>query len=144
MYNRILLAFDGSEAGRSALFECADIDHLLRAELHLLAVVPPAATLYTPGGAALDAPQEDDDRHFREVLNKGLHLLRERGVRAEGHLAAGEPENEICRVAADLKCDLIMVGHQHRDSWLARWWKGSVGAFLIEGAPCSVLIAISR
>lgn len=144
MYNRILLAFDGSEAGRSALFECADIDHLLHAELHLLAVVPPAATLYTPGGGALDAHREDDDRQFREVLKEGLRLLGERGVRAQEHLATGEPVSEICRVAGELKCDLIAVGHQHRDSWLTHWWKSSVGVSLIDSAPCSVLITISR
>jgi nucleotide-binding universal stress UspA family protein len=46
MYSKVLLAYDGSESGRRALLECADINNLLHAEIHLLAVAPIAATLF--------------------------------------------------------------------------------------------------
>lgn len=144
MYNKVLLAYDGSESGRRALFECCDINHLLHAEIHLLAVAPLMAGLYLTEGFVPESLQEEENRHFRAVLDEGLSLLGERGTKAEGHIVTGEPVDEICRLAGELHCDLIVVGHRQRASLLERWWKGSVGASLIENAPCSVLIAIYR
>ena len=40
MYKRILLAYDGSEEGRRALLECANLAGALNAAVHLLAVMP--------------------------------------------------------------------------------------------------------
>nr|MBP9653838.1 universal stress protein [Rhodocyclaceae bacterium] len=68
----------------------------------------------------------------------------EKGVRAEGHVVTGEPVDEICRMAGELGADLIVVGHRKHAFFMSRWWKGSVGATLIEDAPCSVLIALAR
>lgn len=144
MYRKILAAYDGSASGRSALFECADIDRLLHAEVHLLAVAPLAAGLYLTEGFVPDTLQDEQNKVFREVLEDGLKLLAERGVQAEGHFVTGEPVDEISRLAAELKVDLIVVGHRHRQSLLERWWRGALGTSLIEVAPCSVLIAISK
>lgn len=144
MYRKVLLAYDGSQTGRTALFECADINSLLHAEIHLLAVAPLMAGLYLTEGFVPDTLQEEENRRYREVLDDGLRLLDDKGVKAEGHLVTGEPVDEICRLAADIKCDLIVVGHKRHTSLLARWWKGSVGTSLVEHAPCSVLIAINK
>ena len=51
---------------------------------------------------------------------------------------------EICRAAKEVGADLIVVGHNQNTSWAARWWKGSVGASLLDYAPCSILIALSK
>ncbi|GAB4177420.1 MAG: universal stress protein [Rhodocyclaceae bacterium] len=142
MYAKVLLAYDGSESGRSALLECADINHLLNAEIHLLAVAPLMAGLYITEGFVPDTLQEEENRRYSGVLEDGLKMLRSRGCSAEGHLVTGEPVEEICRLAAELACDLIVLGHHRHASLLARWWKGSVGASIIEQAPCSVLIVI--
>jgi hypothetical protein len=37
-----------------------------------------------------------------------------------------------------------MLGHQHRDNWLERWWAGSIPKALIEHSPCSVLVVIIK
>ena len=65
------------------------------------------------------------------------------GFSASGTLAVGEPVEEICRLAKSLRTDLIVVGHNQNTSFAARWWKGSVGASLLDYAPCSILIALS-
>jgi len=77
----------------------------------------------------------------------GLPLATEfagKGFKATGHLAVGEPVEEICRAAKDTGVDLIVIGHNQSTSWAARWWKGSVGASLLDYAPCSILIALSK
>lgn len=142
MYKRVLLAYDGSKSGRSALLECADVTHLLQADVHLLAVAPLMAGLYITEGFVPDTLQEEENRRYERVLEEGLALLRERGCTPQGHMVTGEPVDEICRLATELGCDLIVVGHRRHQSLLARWWRGSVGASLIEQAPCDVLIVI--
>ncbi len=144
MYSKVLLAYDGSESGRRALLECAEINDLLHAEIHLLAVAPIAATLFVAEGFVADVPQEEENERFSEVLKEGLEQLKERGVTAEGHLVTGDAVREISRLAHELKVDLIVIGHTHHSSRLERWWKGSVGASLVEEAPCNILIVVQR
>ena len=56
----------------------------------------------------------------------------------------GDPVQELARAAERLQADLIVVGHKHLEGWAARWWRGSVSKSLIEHAPCSVLVVITR
>lgn len=144
MYRKVLLAYDGSESGRTALLECCDINNFLHAELHLLAVAPLMAGLYLTEGFVPETLQEEENRRYQGVLEEGLHMLSERGFKAEGHLVTGEPVDEICRMAIELHADLIVVGHRKNAFFMSRWWKGSVGSSLIEESPCSVLIAIAK
>ena len=45
--------------------------------------------------------------------------------------------------AKRLNADLIIVGHRRPKGWAERWWRGSIGATLMDDAPCSVLIAMT-
>jgi nucleotide-binding universal stress UspA family protein len=144
MYERILLAYDGSREGRAALLECADIAPLLHAETHLLAVTPIPAGLFLTEGFIPEQLIESEQQRTKEILADGTRLLTERGANVTGHLASGEPVDEICRLARDLKVDLIVVGHAQHASFASRWWRGSVGASLMEHAPCSILVAVCR
>lgn len=144
MYRKVLLAYDGSESGRTGLLECADISNFLHAELHLLAVAPLMAGLYLTEGFVPETLQEEENRRYEAILEDGLRQLSDRGLKAEGHVVTGEPVDEISRMARELGVDLIIVGHRKHGFFMTRWWKGSVGASLIEEAPCSVLIAIAK
>ena len=87
---------------------------------------------------------EEEKKRTQQVLDEGIASLKERGFAAAGHLAVGEPVEEICRRAKELSVDLVVVGHNQKTSFAARWWKGSVGASLLDYSPCSILIALSR
>src|SRR6266853_4686585 len=93
---------------------------------------------------ALPILLEEEKKRTQTVLDEGIRTLRERGFNAIGQLAVGEPVEEICRFAKNLGVDLIVVGHNQNTSFAARWWKGSVGASLLDYAPCSILIALSK
>jgi nucleotide-binding universal stress UspA family protein len=77
-------------------------------------------------------------------LNEGIAQLKQKGFTVTGHLAVGEPVEEICRLAAELKCDVIVVGHQQKAKFASRWWRGSVGKTLLDFAPCSIFVAQTR
>ncbi|HZZ95044.1 MAG TPA: universal stress protein [Usitatibacter sp.] len=146
MYKRILLAYDGSQSGQKALLECREVAGLSNAELFLIAVSPPAAALIGGEGYVYDARAEEEERKaFQRILDDGMSQLKQegRGV-VQGEVVVGQPVDEITQYARRIQADLIVVGHRHLDSWAARWWRGSISKALIEHAPCSVLVAITR
>ena len=122
MYRKVLLAYDGSQSGRTALLECADINNFLHAEIHLLAVAPLMAGLYLTEGFVPDTLQDEENRRYQDILDEGLKLLAERGVTAVGHVVTGEPVDEICRLAGELGAELIVVGHRKHGFFMSRWW----------------------
>jgi nucleotide-binding universal stress UspA family protein len=143
-YRKILLAYNGSAEGKRALFETADLAGFLSAEMHLLAVASMPPSLFLTEGFVPEELLEEEKKRTKTVLDEGIKTLTDRGFKSIGHLAVGEPVEEICRVAKEAGADLIVLGHNQKTSWAARWWKGSVGSALLDYAPCSILIALSR
>jgi nucleotide-binding universal stress UspA family protein len=143
-YRKILLAYNGSQDGKRALLECADLAGFLGAETHLLAVASMPPSLFLTEGFVPEELLEEEKKRTQSVLDEGIRTLRERGFNATGQLAVGEPVEEVVRLAKSLGVDLIVVGHNQHSSFAARWWKSSVGATLLDHAPCSILVALSR
>ena len=143
-YRKILLAYNGSQDGKRALLECADLAGFLGAETCLLAVASMPPSLFLTEGFVPEELLEEEKKRTQSILDEGIRTLRERGFNATGTLAVGEPVEEICRHAKSMSADLIVVGHNQHTSFAARWWKGSVGAALLDYAPCSILIALSK
>jgi len=141
MYKKILMAYNGSREGRSALLESAEIAAFIKAETHLLAVASMPPSLFLTEAYLPEDLMEDEKKQMQQILDEGIRLLNEKGFKATGHLTVGEPVREICRVATELGANLIVVGHRQRLSFAARWWQNSVGATLLDYAPCSILIA---
>jgi nucleotide-binding universal stress UspA family protein len=143
-YRKILLAYNGSAEGKRALVECAELANFLHAETHLLAVASMPPSLFLTEGFVPEELLEEEKKRTQKVLDEGIASLKQQGFNAAGHLAVGEPVEEICRLAKELSVDLIVLGHNQNTSFAARWWKGSVGASLLDYSPCSLLIALSR
>jgi nucleotide-binding universal stress UspA family protein len=139
MYKRILLAYDGSLEGRTALREGALLARQSGAEVFLLSVLVDPGTLLLPeialAGAAVR--MEDD---FMEILNEGVARLRKLGFDPTSKLVRGQPADEIGKFAKQIEADLIVVGHR-RQSAFDRWWSGPAGAYLIDYTDCSLLVA---
>jgi nucleotide-binding universal stress UspA family protein len=143
MYKRILLAYDGSESGQKALLNCRDIAQWSHSELFLVAIMAPVVNVAVDG-AFYDgrSDAESERQRYQEILAEGLKQLSDAGHVATGEVLVGESVEQISSFAGQIGADLIVVGHQHLDSWAARWWRGSRTGSLIEHAPCSVLVVI--
>jgi nucleotide-binding universal stress UspA family protein len=103
--------------------------------------IPPAVLYEVVISDVPDTGEETE--HHRRVLEEGVATLRERGFPAQGHLARGEPVEQITEAARRLEADLIIVGHRRPKGWADRWWRGSIGASLMDATHCSVLIAMN-
>lgn len=144
MYRKILMAYDGTAEGRRALLTTGDVAEFNKCETHLLSVASMPSTMFLTEGFVPEELIESEKKRMQAVLDEGLEKLRARGFEVTGHLAVGEPVEEIGRVASDLGVDLIVVGHKQHASLAKRWWQGSVSKSILDYAPCSVLISVTK
>ncbi len=145
MYKRIVLAYDGSEAGQAALVDSRELAGRDGAELYVIAVVPPPLEFAGGEVGIYDSGQEDRERtEYQGILDQGISRLAEMGFAAQGKVVVGDAVDQIVRHAEAVNADLIVVGHHREKSWAARWWRGSVSKSLVEHSPCSVLVVIHR
>ncbi|WP_042272738.1 universal stress protein [Paraburkholderia heleia] len=139
-YSRILLCYNATRQGRKALHEGAALALGLNAEAHLLAVVDQMGW-----AANYDAPLVNVDaieqQTAQEILREGVADLASRGVFARGHLAIGDPMEQIPSYAEFLNVDLIVLGH-HKIGRLARWWRRDTERLLLDRVRCGVLVVI--
>ena len=139
MYSRILLAYDGSVEGRTALREGALLAKQCGAEVFLLSVLTDPGTLLMSevilAGATVQLEKE-----FQEILNEGVARLKRLGFDPVAKLVRGQPAEEIGKFAKQVGADLIVVGHR-RQSAFDRWWSGPKGAYLMDYTDCSLLVA---
>ena len=146
MYQRILVAYNGTPESRVALEECLKLAPAASADVHLLAVVsPPPYLLVGEFAAAAVLSVEEGLAVEREKmaaeLDKGATRLRAGGLTVTSHLEVGEPVSVIEELAADLKVELVIVGHSRTKPLALRWWRGTTDTLLVEKLRCSLLVA---
>src|SRR5208282_1249317 len=101
MYKRVLLAYDGSVEGRTALREGALLARQCGAEVFLLSVlVDPGVFLLAEVALAGVSVQVEND--FVDVLNEGVARLRHLGFDPIAKMVRGEPAQEIGNFAREV------------------------------------------
>lgn len=139
MYERILLAYDGSLEGAVALREGALLAKRCGAKVYILSVVPQGAGVRLAEGVYAAAISHQTES-YKELLAKGVSRLKQLGLDPVARLCVGEPVKAICSFAREVNADLVVVGHQKK-GLLDRWWSGSTGAYISDSIRCSLLIA---
>ena len=138
-YERILLAYDGTREGATALREGAILAKQANAKLFLLSVVPDVGGMQMAEGAYGGVVAYQMDR-YREQLDWGVKRLTDLGMAPTARLVVGDPARAIAAFAREVRADLVVVGHR-RKNLLERWWSGPSGAYLSDFIDCSLLIA---
>jgi nucleotide-binding universal stress UspA family protein len=139
LYKRVLVAYDGTREGRTALREGVLISRLFGAEIFVLAVIVETPGIRMAEGAHAGVMAHQDDS-YRTILDEAIGALRNHGVEVKGKLVRGEPAPTIGAYAREIKADLVVVGHR-KQSLLQRWWLGPSGAYVSDFMDCSILIA---
>ena len=145
MYQKIILAYDGSIESQQALLNCKDLSQWEHAKVHLLSVIPYESIDIVYESSYYNEQQEKtEESRYLKTLTEGVEQLNMAGIDATGSLLKGDPVDQLVEYAHSVSADLIMLGHKHRDNWLERWWSGSIPKALIEHSPCSVLVVIIK
>ncbi len=130
---KLLLAYDGTEASRRALELAALMTTRFGASLTVVSVVPTH-----PGRSPID-PWDDSSVHADELLEAG-RLLREQGIEPRLVETAGSVAETIERIGEAGGYDAIIVGSRGL-SMLGRALQGSVSEHVAANATTSVVIA---
>lgn len=139
MYRRILVSYDATLEGRSALHAGAILAKRCGAEVFLLLVVSDTPSLRAaesvhPG--AVDALLE----RFGPVLKAAVTCLARSDVRPRAKIVLGDDVTEVARAAVGFGADLVVVGHRP-STLFERWAGGAAGERLVRHLGCSLLVA---
>ena len=137
MFEKILVANDGSEPAFRALSMALAIAQKNRSELHMVCVeeVPYLPEFIeevreTTGTAA---------RRFHGVIQRARAMAEEQQINLNTHVLAGHPVRDIVKLAADLEAALLIIGARGHSALYERMI-GSRADRIIQLAQCPVLI----
>ena len=139
MYQRILLAYDGSLEGRRALREGALLAKRCGAQVYLLSIIPDTPGMRVAEATFAGAVSRQADHHHA-IFEEGVARLRRIGMEPVARQVQDEPARAITSFASEVNADLVVVGHRRR-SLAERWWSGPDGAYLADHVGCSLLVA---
>lgn len=142
---KILLATDGSDTARATVAFLLGFPLPSATEVTVMTVISEVLQRDEMRGLSEEQRQAFEDLRKREysdaqrLLDSEVERLRQAGFKASGEIRTGHAAEEIVRLAAELKSDIIAVG-SHGLSGARRFLLGSVSDRVFEYAPCSVLI----
>ncbi len=137
IYQKIVIATDGSEKNLSAVIEGMMIARVSRAKLQIVYVID-TKPLYTGVIEESYAGMYDSLREEGELaLEQAKELAGDIDVATS--LLTGKPATEITRFVKEYGADLLVIGTQGK-SGLGKFILGSVAESIIRTAPCSVLV----
>jgi nucleotide-binding universal stress UspA family protein len=137
IYQKIVIATDGSEKNMSAVIEGLMIARVTGAELHIIYVIDTKA-LTTGVIEESYAGMYDSLREEGELaLDQAKELAGDLDV--ETSLLTGKPATEIARFVKEHGTDLLVIGTQGKTG-LGKLILGSVAETIVRTSPCSVLV----
>ncbi|MBI2211349.1 MAG: universal stress protein [Deltaproteobacteria bacterium] len=140
MFNKILVAYDGSVGAKLALEKVTDLVKFASAELHLLAVgrIPE----YAETVSETEEAREQAKSFYSKIMEEAVGHLQPRGLSTTVHIDFGKPGDVILRIAEDLGVGLIVLG-TNPHSALRRRFLGATVDKVVDHAHCSVLVVRS-
>jgi nucleotide-binding universal stress UspA family protein len=137
MFNKILVAYDGSDGAKLALAKAWEIARTAKAEIHILAVgrIPE----YAETVSEVEEEKEQAQNYYSKIMDEAANQLKQRGLSASVHIEFGKPADTILRISEDLKVDLVVLG-THPHAAVRRRFLGATVDKVIDHAHCSVLV----
>jgi nucleotide-binding universal stress UspA family protein len=138
MFEKILIANDGSPHARKALAAAIDLAAKCDAELHQVSVEEDlphyAATI-----GEIEEVKELRDRFFETLDQESVAQAEACGVKLYCRVVAGHEVERIIETCKEGKFDLLVIGFMGHSRIFERVW-GSTSQTLTRLAPCSVLL----
>jgi nucleotide-binding universal stress UspA family protein len=133
MHQKILVAYDGTEAAEQAFKTALDLASAGHASLHVIAVAS-AAEVETH--ALHDRLRAECAAYLEPLPRRGAAV----DVDVDVEVVDGIPAWVIPSAAERVGARLIVIGHRRRNL-LRRCMQASVAKRVIDRAPCDVLVA---
>ena len=138
MFRKILVGYDGSKGGKTALQRAAVIARESKAEITALWVREPL-----PRHSDLPGEYEEEseaaDEYFKERQREVADAAKQHGINIPCETHRGHPAKTILRFADEGGFDLIVIGHSDHSELWGRLL-GDTADRISDHAHCSVLI----
>jgi nucleotide-binding universal stress UspA family protein len=136
VFQKILLAYDGSEPALKAFERALELVSQDNGDMAIVAVLRPSEF-------ALDVEVQTVLENACSEIKCRLDRLQRRakfaGIESTVMIRLGHPAQQIVRAAQDWHADLIVTGRRGGGP-LTRWFRGSVSKQVLARAPCAVLV----
>jgi len=136
MYRKILVGYDGSEAGEKAFANALDLAESHGAELYVITVARPPEIA---DDVETEAVIENSREHHRKSLASLQRAATAAGIKGHFEVAVGHPAEQIIFHADQHEVDLIVVGDRGRSKF-SRLLLGSVSKTVVQYARQPVLV----
>jgi nucleotide-binding universal stress UspA family protein len=133
---RILMAFDGSQAAEHAYDFAIEVASKCGAEIHVLAVAQPPEPAED---VETEAILEDAQEHYEKSFVRLREMAAAVGLQPTFEVVVGHPALQIVHKAKEIGADHIVMGHRGR-TLFEHWRVGSVTKRVIIDAHCSVTV----
>jgi nucleotide-binding universal stress UspA family protein len=140
---KVLIPIDESDHSRAAIDQALATPWPAGTKFRVLSVARTPVTLstemYAPGLSYDDEVMKAEVEFRSRLADQAVTRLRDAGYEATAEVLTGDPRLEITDVARREGIDQIIVG-SHGRTGLQRLLLGSVAAYVVSHAPCSVLV----
>ena len=137
MYDKILVANDGSAGGQKALTAAIELARRLSTELHMATV---EELPRIPASIDEVAEEKTEANHrFAPVIEAAKVEAQRAGVTLETHLLPGHVVEAIARLINERGFDLLVAGFMGHSQLYERIIGGTTDR-LVRLVPCSVLV----
>ena len=138
MFQRILVAHDGSDHARRAFTKAVGLAACWHSELHMICVEEHLPHYAATVGEVLEEKREEDS-YFAALAKEAKAEAAEAGVTLHVVITPGHEVEAVVSYAADKRFDLLVIGFMGHSKVLGRIMGGSAST-LTRLSPCSVLV----
>jgi len=144
MYERLMVAFNGSAPSRRALEEAIGLASRHKAELYTITIVEGLPNYVIAEGYAPIDPSivaemaTETEREHVALIDEAKRLASDAGVQIHAEIVTGNVVESIVQAVRDHGCDLLIIG-LGRHPGLISSLVSHTGYDVTERAPCSVL-----
>src|SRR5512138_3528613 len=142
MFANILVAIDGSDAGKRALIRAVEEAKVWNARLHVAYVVETGLFSSLPADNTVEIMYRVLEKEGASALEKAKKFAAENGVTAITHMKQGHAGSELIALGEKEKADLIVVG-SHGKSQADRILIGSVSTYVVTHSKVTTMVVRS-
>jgi nucleotide-binding universal stress UspA family protein len=139
MFNKILVALDGSEGSKKALAAAIALAQRIGAELQSVSVKERPSHFAETVGEVVEEGEEVD-KYFARVTAEATAQANRAGLEMKCTVLPGHEVETIVRFAREGHFDLLVIGFMGHSRVFGRIW-GGTSQNLTKISPCSVLVA---
>ena len=134
MFEKILVAFDGSKTSKKALDTAVELAKKFNSVIRLVSVIAQSDF------AALkdESRNLEEERFYQDLQEKAVNSKKVE-VKIKTSILYGSPADRILKYVESEDCDLIIIGSRGLNA-TERLFLGSVSDELSHHSPCPILI----